>query len=132
MKRKICFFICLCSLFFAACSKKGTVSFCEGVDADGKGVNCGSVFTTGDLTAVFDAKNSFATDTLEIKIYNTKDGSRKPFLSSTAAVNPDDSKGKADLELYDEGTFRVVVQKHDGETVSEGQIEIIDSYTKPQ
>ncbi|MGL4370442.1 MAG: hypothetical protein ACRCUT_12345 [Spirochaetota bacterium] len=133
MKKNVIAIGGLCLLFtVCSCSKKGTVSFCEGVDADGKGVNCGTVFTTGDLTAVFNAKDSFGTDSLEVKIFNTQDGGRKPFLERAVSVNPDSTEGKADLDLYDEGTFSVTVRKHSGDIVSQGQVEIIDSYTKPQ
>ena len=121
--------IAVCGI--SGCKPKGVVSFCEGVDADGKGVNCGTVFTTGDMTAVFNAKSAFGTDTLEMKIFNVNDGSRKASMEKTVTVNPDDSTGKADLDIYDEGTFRVVFQKHGGDVVSEGTIEIVDTYTKP-
>ena len=122
-------FLFICGI--SGCKKKGVVSFCEGVDTSGSGVNCGTVFTTGDLTAVFNAKSPFGTDTLEMKIFNDKDGSRKASLEKTVTVNSDNTTGKADLEIYDEGTFHVVLQKHGGEIVSEGTVEIADTYTKP-
>ena len=115
----------------AGCTKKGTVSFCEGLDKKGKGVNCGSEFSTGDLTAVFNSRSAFETDSLEMKIFNAQDASRKPAASIAVKVNPSDRDGHVDLEMYDEGVFRVEVRKHGGEIVSEGKVEIVDTYVKP-
>ena len=125
----VCLISCMCAV--SGCKKKGVVTFCEGEDESGKGVNCGTVFTTGDLTAIFNSKSAFGTDNLELKIYNINDGSRKAFNEMNVPANSDATEGKAFLEMYDEGTFRVVLQKHDGEVVSEGNIEIVDTYTKP-
>ena len=120
------------SVFCAAgCKKKGVVSFCEGVDKEGKGVNCGTEFSTGDMNAVFNARSAFGTDILEMKIYNVNDSSRKPVSTVEVKVKPDDSDGAADLEMYDEGVFRVEVRKHGGDVISEGQVEIVDTYVKP-
>ena len=115
-----------CALSFASCAKKGSVSFCEGIDSKGKGVKCGKVFTTGDLTIVFNAKDDFGTDDLTVKVFNIDAGDRNPKLVRHAKVKPDENTGHADLDLYDEGRFRVVVEKR-GEAVSSGEIEIIDS-----
>jgi hypothetical protein len=130
MKHPLFFiFIAAFCLSFSSCKKKGVVSFCEGVDQDGKGVNCGSVFSTGDLTAVFNTKSSFDTDSLAVKVYNKNDGSRKSIFELTTKVNPDDTIGHFQLELYDEGVFRVVVEKH-GELLSEGDIEVVEAPKK--
>jgi hypothetical protein len=120
-----------CVFFAAGCKKKGTVSFCEGVDKGGKGVNCGTEFSTGDMTAVFNSRSAFDTDSLEMKIFNAHDASRKPAATIAVKVNPSDRDGHVDLEMYDEGVFRVEVRKHGGEVVSEGQVEIVDTYVKP-
>jgi hypothetical protein len=119
-------FVTVLIFMTAACSKKGDVSFCEGIDADGKGINCGKVFSTGDLTAVFEAKDDFGTDTLSLKVFNEADGDRKPEQTVSVKVKSDESKGRAELEMYDEGQFHVVIEKK-GEPVAEGKIEIIDS-----
>ena len=130
--KNILVIIAAASLLFAAgCKKKGTVSFCEGVNADGKGVNCGTEFSTGDMNAVFDAPSAFGTDALELKIYNVNDASRKPVKIVEVKVDPDARRGSADLEMYDEGVFRAEVSAHGGEVVSEGQVEIVDTYVKP-
>jgi hypothetical protein len=116
-------------LMTAACSKKGDMSFCEGVDTDGKGINCGKVFSTGDLTAVFEVKDNFGTDTLTLKVFNEADGDRKPEQTVSVKVKSDENKGRAELEMYDEGQFNVVIEKK-GEPVAEGKIEIIDSVNR--
>ena len=121
--------ISIMCISFTACKKKGVVSFCEGVDQNGKGVKCGSVFSTGDLTAVFDAKSSFDTDSLSVKIYNKNDGSRKNISEIFAKVKPEESTGQIELELYDEGIFHIIVEKR-GEIISEGDIEVVDAPKK--
>jgi hypothetical protein len=119
------------SLSFAGCSKKGTVTFCEGVDQKEKGTGCGTVFTTGDLTALFTTRSALGVDTVTVKIFNLDDSSRKPQMTRSATVKPDQKNGRVELELYDEGRFRVVIERR-GEVVAEGDIEIIDSVVKPQ
>ncbi|HEY1406357.1 MAG TPA: hypothetical protein VF857_07095 [Spirochaetota bacterium] len=128
-KRIFSVIVILLLVSISSCAKKGTVSFCEGVDDAGKGINCGKVFTTGDLAVVFTAKEAFGTDALTVKVYNTDDGDRKPELTRTASVDPEKDAGHAEVEFYDEGRFRVVVEKR-GELVSEGSVEIIDSINK--
>lgn len=115
-----------CALSLSSCAKKGEVTFCEGIDSEGKGVNCGKVFTSGDLTIVFNSKDAFGTDSLTVNVYNIDAGDRKPKLVRHAKVKPEENVGHVDIDLYDEGRFRVVVEKR-GETVSSGDIEIIDS-----
>ena len=56
--KKIIYMFLITSLI-TGCSKRDGVKFCEGVDTEGKGVNCGKVFTTGDLTAVINNKTPF-------------------------------------------------------------------------
>jgi hypothetical protein len=130
MKRSLLlFFITILCVSFTACKKKGVVFFCEGLDQEGKGVKCGTVFSTGDLTAVFNSKSSFDTDTLAVKIFNKNDGSRKSIFESSAKVNPDDETGHIELEMYDEGNFHITVEKR-GEIISEGDIEIVEAPTK--
>jgi len=50
----------------SGCSKKEGLLFCEGVTPEGEGVNCGKVFTTGDLTAVIKTKEPFGNDSLTV------------------------------------------------------------------
>jgi hypothetical protein len=131
--KKIAIIITLSAAAFcmSGCQGKGTVSFCEGVDQNGKGVNCGQVFSTGDMTAVFKARTAFGTDSVDLRIFNVSDASRKPVYEKSVTVGTDSREGKADLEMYDEGSFRVEVKKHGGDVVSEGTVEIVDTYVKP-
>jgi hypothetical protein len=120
------FVFCSIILFTAAgCKKNGTVSFCEGADKDGKGVKCGTVFTPGDITLLFTTKAAFETDSVVIKVYNMNDGDKKSEQERIVKVSPDEATGRADLEMYDEGKFRVIVEKK-GEIVSEGEVELVD------
>jgi hypothetical protein len=111
---------------FGGCKKGGTVSFCEGADNEGKGVKCGTVFMPGDMTIVFSAKEAFGTDSVTAKMYNINDVGGKSVMERPVKVNPDETTGRADIEMYDEGSFKLVIEKK-GEIISEGMIEIIDS-----
>jgi hypothetical protein len=125
--KSIVLIMSLISIFaFGGCKKTGTVSFCEGAENDGKGVKCGTVFTPGDITLLFTVKEAFGTDSIVAKVYNVNDGNNKSEMERTVKVNPDDTTGRADLELYDEGSFKVVFEKR-GEIISEGMVEIVDS-----
>lgn len=111
---------------FGGCKKGGTVSFCEGADNEGKGVKCGTVFTPGDITLLFKVKEAFGTDSVTVKVFNINDGTNKSVIDRAVKVEPDETAGRADLEMYDEGSFKVVFEKK-GEIISEGMVEIVDS-----
>jgi hypothetical protein len=125
MKHRLAVLCMILLISGTGCKKSGTVSFCEGADTDGKGVKCGSVFTPGDITLLFNTKAAFETDSVVIKVYNMNDGDKKSEQERIVKVSPDETTGRADLEMYDEGKFRVIVEKK-GEIVSEGEVELVD------
>jgi hypothetical protein len=125
MKHRLTVLFMIIFFTVTGCKKSGTVSFCEGADKDGNGVKCGSVFTPGDITLLFTTKAAFETDSVVVKVYNMNDGDKKSEQERNVKVSPDETTGRADLEMYDEGKFRVVVEKK-GEIVSEGEIELVD------
>ncbi len=111
----------------AGCSKKEGISFCEGVDTEGKGVNCGKVFTTGDLTAVITGKTPFETDSLIVKITRL-DGDKKK-VEKTFAVETGREKTSANttLQFYNGGKYLVEASKGN-DRIAEGTIEVKDTY----
>ena len=110
-----------------ACSKTNVVEFCEGVDTEGKGVECGKEFTTGDLTGVVKADQPFETDTLTIKIFREEKSTKK--LDKTMPIKVDREKKSAgfDLSFYNGGTYTVEAWKDSGR-VGEGTVKITDIY----
>lgn len=117
----------LVAITAAGCSKKEGISFCEGVDTEGKGVNCGKVFTTGDLTGVIESKAPFEADSLSVKI--TKIDGEKKKVEKTFIIETGREKNSANttLQFYNSGKYLVEASKGD-EKIAEGTIEVRDTY----
>ncbi len=122
------FFIILLVAFAASgCSKNEGISFCEGVDTEGKGVNCGKVFSTGDLTAVIAGKNSFEADSLTVKISEISNGIKKPEKNMAIEVGREKNRANTTLQFYNGGTYLVEAYRGD-EIIAEGKVEVKDTY----
>lgn len=115
------------ALTASGCSKKEGITFCEGVDTEGKGVNCGKVFTTGDLTGVISAETPFEADSLTVRI--TKIDGEKKKVEKTLIVNAGREKVNANttLQFYNSGRYLVEASKGD-EKIAEGTLEVRDTY----
>ncbi len=113
----------------AGCSKKGKIDFCENVDREGKGISCGTVFTTGDISILINAKDNFGTDTIVLKVYNTAETNNKSVLTRDVKVDPAVRSTYAEIPMYDEGVFRIVAEVK-GNIVAEGSVELADSIGK--
>ncbi len=111
-------------VFFAGCSKETTMKFCEGVTPEGNGVNCGSKFSTGELTALFSSEQPFGTETLSIHIRDARKEKQNTEEKRSLTVNPAEKRATANLSFYNPGNYRVDIQKN-GETISSGTVEII-------
>ena len=109
------------------CSKKDGVKFCEGVDTEGNGVNCGKVFTTGDLTAVINNKTPFEADTITVKIIRTDGDRKKPEKSLSLSVGREKKIANATLQFYNSGKYLVEAYRSD-DKIAEGSIEVRDTY----
>lgn len=125
MKKFVIFIFIL--LTAAGCSKKEGVTFCEGVDTEGKGVNCGKVFTTGDLTGVITSKTPFEADSLIVRV--TKIDGEKKKLEKTLIIEAGREKVSANttLQFYNSGRYLVEASKGD-EKIAEGTLEVRDTY----
>jgi len=117
----------LLALTAAGCSKNEGISFCEGVDTEGKGVNCGKIFTTGDLTAVIKSKTPFETDSITVKVTKTDGEKKKAEKTFTVKTDSDKSSANTTLQFYNSGKYLVEAVKGE-EKVAEGTVEVRDTY----
>jgi hypothetical protein len=118
----------LCVAALSGCKSHKTLSFCEGVSQEGKGVKCGAVFTTGDVTAVIEIKDNFEVEKLEVKVFEQKKHKDEPVESISLAVAQDKKSANLNLAFYNEGKFRVEVRGKEGKVIAENSVEITDSY----
>lgn len=117
----------LCAAF-SGCKPPKTVEFCEGVSPKGEGMKCGTVFTTGELTAIVKAEKAFGVDSLNLKVYALEAKSTEPVESLLVKVKPEEKTAPVNLPLYNEGKYRVRVTTAEGNTVAEGELEVVDTY----
>lgn len=106
-----------------SCGKEETIKFCEGMDQEGQGVNCGTKFETGDLTAVIKVKEPFGVTKLTVRVLDTR---RDNAVIETVTVNvkEEDLTASANLRLYNSGVFNVEVLK-DKNVISQGKVEMV-------
>jgi len=120
------FMICLLLLFLSAgCSKSRNVMFCEGSSTEGEGVNCGTRFEGGDLTAIIKSSKSFGTDKIDLKIYETGKNTSVLIRTQQVNVNPDRKQATADMSFYSSGLYRVEAL-YNGKVFADGDVEIVD------
>ena len=117
----------LICLALVGCSKNDTVRFCEGVDIDGKGVNCGKKFTTGDLTGVIKQSKPFETDLLEMKVFRVEKNKKTVEKTIHLKVERDKSLTSTPLSFYNSGKYIVELYK-ENDKIAEGEIEVTDIY----
>jgi len=121
-------FICsVVVLLMAGCSKNDTIQFCEGVDMEGKGVNCGKKFTTGDLTGVIKQRKPFETEMLDVKILRIEKNSKIVEKTIHLKVERDKSIANAPLSFYNSGKY-IVELFRDKDKIAEGEVEVTDVY----
>ena len=124
MKKSIAALMIIPVLFCAGCSKKQSILFCEGMSPDGKGINCGTKFETGELTALITADSPFDANKVEIVILE-EDGKDEPIERITVEVQPEGKKTSASLSFYRGGIFTVRAVRGE-DTIGEASIEIVD------
>jgi hypothetical protein len=116
----------LCAL--GGCKPDPGIFFCEGVAPDGKGVKCGTHFTTGDLTALIKYKKNFETDTLELRIFEQRKTKEVETGYQQIKVSPDANTASVNIGLYNEGSYRIVVTGRERNTVADETVKISDTY----
>ncbi|HNX24186.1 MAG TPA: hypothetical protein PKG60_09050 [Spirochaetota bacterium] len=117
----------LICLTMIGCSKNDAIQFCEGVDMEGKGVNCGKKFTTGDLTGVIKQSKPFETEMLEVKITRIEKNSKIVEKTIHLPVERDKKTASTPLSFYNSGKY-VVELFRDNDKLAEGAIEVTDIY----
>lgn len=116
--------IAIAAFVLNGCSKGKEVQFCEGVSTDGKGINCGIKFESGELTCVIKSKKPFGTNTIEVQVFDN--GKKKERIETVAVqVKPDSTIANATLSFYKGGKFSVAAINNK-EKIGEAEIEIVD------
>jgi len=110
------------------CKSKKEILFCEGVSPEGKGMQCGMTFSTGEVTALVSLKENFDVESLQVKIFEHKKHKDELLESHTITVKPDGRSANTNLSFYNEGTFRVTIIGKEEKEIARGEIKIIDTY----
>ncbi len=117
------FFIILFS-----CAKTPVISFCEGVDKNGKGIQCGKKFSTGDLTALINTPERFETESLIIVISKKTNYKNEKIEDVTHAVASDSSSATVPLSFYIEGEYLIEAYGKDRRLLGSEWLQVIDTY----
>jgi hypothetical protein len=125
-KFNVCFI--LFALLLLGCKSEKGISFCEGVSPNGEKINCGTKFTTGDLTAIVENDKPFETDRINITILEIKKYKSEEVQSFPVTVKPEESSVRIGMSFYNEGQYRVRALDNERKTIAEAEIAIIDTY----
>jgi hypothetical protein len=131
MKQNVSKYICAIIImlsFPAGCKESPNILFCEGVSKEEKGVNCGTTFTLGDLTAVITIKEPFDTDRLAINITEKKKYKDAAVNNMSVEANPEKNTAAVNLSFYNEGIYRIKVTGKEDKIIAEGEVTIADTY----
>jgi hypothetical protein len=113
-------------LFLIGCTKKPNISFCEGVSPEGKGIECGIKFETGDLTAMIKADKAFGVNRIDIAVFELNEKKSEKVETISIDVPPDEIRANINLSFYKGGKFRVTAM-NGSEKIGEGEIEVLDN-----
>lgn len=110
------------------CKKDTGVKFCEGLNTDGDGVNCGRVFSAGSLLVLIGSDDIFGVEKLTVNIYEKKKYNNDIIQKMNLTVRPEDKKANFDVSLYREGDYLIDVLGRDDAPVAKGEVRIVESY----
>ncbi|MBN2159020.1 MAG: membrane lipoprotein lipid attachment site-containing protein [Spirochaetes bacterium] len=122
--KKIIFIIAVVALV-AGCSKSNRIQFCEGASPEGKGINCGSTFEDGELTALITSEEPFGVKSISVQVYRAGESASEKVETVTADVRPDEQTALVNLSFYTGGTYQVKALKNNTQ-FSEGTIVIVE------
>jgi len=130
MKARVFFISMICIIFcvMLSCKKRSPVVFCEGVNTEGKGISCGTKFSTGDLTAVIQVDDRFETENLKIVVSRKTSYKNEPVSVLNHKVASEKNIANVPLSLYIEGDYVVEAFGKDDRTLGSGNITIVDTY----
>ena len=106
-------FACLILSLVAGCSKSKEIQFCEGVSPSGEGVNCGTRFEDGELTAVINSREPFGMKTITVQVFEIRGSKTEKIETITVNVKPDKQTASVNLALYSGGRYIVRAYKKD-------------------
>lgn len=109
----------------AGCSKTNGIQFCEGASPEGKGINCGSTFEDGELTALVTSAEPFGVKSINIQIYRVGGSGSEKIETVSADVRPDGQTALVNLSFYTGGTYIVRALKNNVQ-FGEGKIAIVE------
>ena len=104
---------CLFLSLVAGCSRSKAIQFCEGVSPKGEGVNCGTKFEDGELTAVINSPEPFGSKSITVQVFEIKDKKTEKIDSITVDVKPDRQTASVNLAFYSGGKYMVKASKKD-------------------
>jgi|GEM_PF-444871 len=112
-------------IFIYSCGNKQTTQFCEGVSPKGKGVNCGTTFSTGDVTALIKPSAKIKNDSVSIKVFNKTESTKKFLFSNSVKTAKDKDYIIHNIRFLNPGTYEIVTI--DGkQEISVGSINIVE------
>jgi len=122
--KKIFYMIMIASVL-AGCSKTKNIVFCEGVSPEGKGVNCGTKFEDGELTAVINSDEPFGAKSITVQVFEVKDKKTQKIETLSVEVKPDKDTAMVNLSFYSGGRYIVTAQKNETR-LGNGEVEIVE------
>lgn len=120
--------LCILIVMPLSCKKDGPVAFCEGIDTQGKGINCGTKFSTGDLTGIITVRERFETDSLRIVVSRKTRYKNERVTDFSQKVTSDHSSATVPLSFYIEGDYVIEVFGKDDRILGAGNISVVDTY----
>ena len=105
------FFLMLISLIsFLSCKKEPDILFCEGLTTAGKGKDCGTVFTTGDLTSIIKRTKGFGSNSVTVDVYQKRNNLKTKIETINIEVRNTDTQTNTNLSFYNEGVYQIEVK----------------------
>jgi hypothetical protein len=119
---------CILLGLLLSCKQAGPVAFCEGIDTQGKGINCGTKFSTGDLTGVITVQERFETESIRVAVSRKTRYKNDRVSDFTQKVTSEYSTATVPLSFYIEGDYVVEVFGKDDRLLGSGNITVVDTY----
>ena len=117
--------IIVCIIVAGGCKKSQNLQFCEGVSPEGKPVECGTEFTTGDLTLVFGAENPFAGESVMLKIYRVSGMKKEMIQKETVKVKAGEKSLNHTISLYNRGMYSVDIEENEA-VIASAMVSVVE------
>jgi hypothetical protein len=117
--------LCLMLSLVAGCSKSKAIQFCEGVSPEGDGVNCGTKFEDGELTAIINSEEPFGVKSITVQVFEKKGAKTEKIDTLSVDVKPDRQTATLNLAFYAGGTYIVRANKKET-AIGSAEITIVE------